>query len=159
MQGNSQVIERMDAAYRVVKSVIEQAHIQEHWLEATGWKSLSKLWDCIETKGHEDILHPLMKRTNALGGKCTPRYAFEPAQAVDATQIDGALTSMVSRLNELRAAFITVCEVAERVDDYVTEAKIWDIQKLVEKFIRKCEKQLGKIAAVGMTEFLSEMVD
>lgn len=159
MSGNPEVIARLDAAYRLLKAIEEQAHLQEHWLEATGWKTLSDAFDCVEEGGHKRLIHPLMKRVNQLGGRLAPGYAFEPAAPVDAAQIDAAYRSMMGRLDELHRAFVAACDVAERVSDYVTESLIWSWQEWVEKQSRKFAKRIGRIEAVGMTEYLAELMD
>jgi bacterioferritin (cytochrome b1) len=158
MQGSPEVIEALNGAYRLAITIEQQAHMQEHVLEAQGWKRLSDWFDAIEENGHEKLIHPLMKRINALGGSVDYQYAFEP-ETYGFEDIESALASMARRLGQLHRAYIAVCDAADPADDYVTEKMAWEHQAWIEKKQLKFDRRLAKLRSLGREPFLAEMMD
>ena len=159
MKGDPAVIAALNEAYRLTKAIEEQAHIQEHWYENAGFKPVADFFDDIETHLHRNVIHPLMKRINAIGARVTPGYAFDIPSPYDVADLERACNDARDRLEQLRAAFGTACTAAERMDDYVTSKLLWGWMCFVEKRIRKFEKRIGKIRAVGLQPFLAELMD
>jgi len=155
MQGNPAVIAALNDQYRRLMAVQEQAHQQEHWYESVKYKCISNWFDCVETKGHERLIHPLMKRVNALGARLVSGYAFEP-EVFDILDLERACSSMLGHLDELHAGFIAICNAAESSDDYVTESMVWDMQTWVEKQQRKFRARIEKIRLHSIKDFLQE---
>jgi bacterioferritin (cytochrome b1) len=158
VQGDPEVLARMNAAYPILKALEEQAHLNEHLLESTGWCRLSDLFDAMESKLHRKVIHPFMNRVNDLGGVLQPGYAFPPT-CWPAEQIGAAFGSMVQHLQEVRAAFIAICNAAEAADDYVTERLIWRKQAWIEGKIDCFEGHIARIGAIGLTAYLAEVMD
>lgn len=156
--GNPEVLAAMLAQYPRLLSVQEQAHQQEHWYENSAYKCISNWFDCIEDRGHEKWIHPLMKRVNALGAKLNAEFAFAP-EVFDIQELDRACESMLRHLDELHAGFIAICEAAEPANDYVTQDMIWDMQRWLEKQQRKFTTRLEKIRLMGVKMFLQENMD
>lgn len=158
MQGSAAVVDALNTVYRLLLAIEQQAHAQEHRLEAQGWRRMSDWFHAIEEKGHSHLIHPLMDRINMLGGKVDSQYAFEP-ECFDFGEIGAALGSMLRRLVEARAAYGEACETAEDADDYVTEKMIWCHLAWLEKKIVKFERRIAKLQALELKPFLAEMMD
>lgn len=154
MQGDPQVIEALNAAYKVGKAIEEQTHLQEHLYESKGWP-FERWFHEIEEDGHRLVIHKLMNRVNRLGGRLTPGYAFDPV-VFEAEQIDRACDETRSRLDQWRASLRAVCNAAEVADDYVTIKKVWKWLCWIEARIADFENRLAMIQVNGVKAFLQE---
>ena len=153
MQGSPSVIAALNEVFANWLALEQQAHLQEHKFEAMRY-AFSDWFHVIEEEGHEQCIHKLLNRINALGGTPSPRYAFPPASPVEG--IAKALSGIVTALQTVHQAYNKACELAEKDDDYVTEKKIWKQLAWLEGQMTKFEARSAQCEKVGEKAFMAE---
>jgi len=141
------VITGLESVERLLVQAFEQLHSQEHFWEKAEYPKLEKVWDEANRDAWK-LHHVILKRLFKLGA--TPDGVTE-----DETE---AFRKALALWQNIHAACQTVYDAADEADDYVTIAKLQDVQTEVESWIVYLQARLDQITKLSPSEFMSEQM-